>query len=108
MLTLFAVLSMVLIFGPFIARAFDLCPAQACMPAAYRPPRPLAESPGRTIEACVHTEIPAFEELPEPPIDVAEVEDRVRQSSVNKISGILTNFPQESVAIIRTWMMDGK
>lgn len=106
MLTLFAVLSMVLIFGPFVARAFNLCPAAACMPEAYRAPRPLPERPKTLPRPTV--EAPAYGEISAPPIDIAAVEDRVRQSSVNKISEILTDFPQESVAIIRTWMMEGR
>ncbi len=97
MLIFFAVLSMVLIFGPFVARAFDLCPAQACMPPAYRVPRADPEPVRPAID------MPIYES-----IDVETVEDCVRRSPVNKISGILTNFPQESVAIIRTWMMEGR
>jgi flagellar M-ring protein FliF len=37
-------------------------------------------------------------------IDIAQVEGRVRASSIKKIGEIVEKHPEEAVAILRTWM----
>ena len=127
MLTLFAVLSVVLIFGPFVARVLDLCPAAACMPQAAAPallgagPRWPAwdwgmagsQTSGAAAERPRIAQGRRTDDLPPGSgaadmIDVANVEGRLRESSVKKVSEILTNYPQESLTIIRAWLIQGR
>jgi flagellar M-ring protein FliF len=42
--------------------------------------------------------------LGEASIDISQVEGRVRESSVRKISEIVDKHPEEAVNIIRNWM----
>jgi flagellar M-ring protein FliF len=37
-------------------------------------------------------------------IDMSQVEGKVKASSVQKISELVTNHPAETVAVIRSWM----
>lgn len=37
-------------------------------------------------------------------IDLAKVEGQIRRSSINKVSEIIDNHPQEAVALIRNWL----
>ena len=37
-------------------------------------------------------------------IDINQVEGRVKESSLNKISEIVNKHPEEAVAILRTWL----
>jgi flagellar M-ring protein FliF len=42
--------------------------------------------------------------MAEPSIDIQQVEGRVRESSMRKISEIVDKHPEEAVNIIRNWM----
>lgn len=39
-----------------------------------------------------------------PQIDISQIEGQVKDSSVKKIGEVVTNHPEESVAILRNWL----
>jgi flagellar M-ring protein FliF len=66
----------------------QLLPGAAGMPGALGGPAPGMEGPSE------------IEQM----IDIAQVEGRVRASSIKKIGEIVEKHPEEAVAILRTWM----
>ena len=52
-------------------------------------------------------------QLPGPPsemdqkLDIARVEGQVKASSINKVAQFVQTHPDESTAILRSWMQEG-
>lgn len=67
---------------------------------AVRPPEP--EKPVRT-EGDSDDEIEAGDEN-ETMIDLAKVEGRVRESTIKKVTEIIDSNPEQSVAVVRSWL----
>jgi len=98
-LSILAILVILLVVRPLVARAFEALPAaaaaaeqklleqQAAMAAALAPPEAVIEED-------------PFEEL----IDIDRVEGRVRASSVKKVGEIVEKHPEEALSIIRNWL----
>ena len=80
-------------------------------PAALLPPGP-SQAPALAPAAAGAMAAPAlpgvtksaFEEPEEPAIDIAQIQGRVRASSVKRVAEIVNNHPDESMQIIRGWV----
>lgn len=109
-LSIVAVLVILLVVRPLLARAFEALPTMAraaearllageagMAPALTGPGGvlPPGEAPGREEEA--------LEEL----IDIDRVEGRVRASTVKKVGEIVQKHPEEALSIVRSWMYQG-
>jgi len=104
-----AVLIILLVIRPLIARAFEkaemqeedemdrLLTDQAGMPAA------LAAPTGALAQDLALEAAQADEEL-EQMIDINRVEGRVRASSLRKVGEIVDKHPEEAVSILRNWL----
>lgn len=98
-LLLLAVLALLLVVRPIVARVVDtvaLSPAPPQPDLLAAPPTnpaltgPVAESDSES----------GLEEM----IDISRVEGRVKASSVKRVSEIVEKHPEESLAILRSWM----
>ena len=68
------------------------------------------------LQIALHAQIAAEETaaLPEPSaaddtgamIDIAQIEGKVRESSLRKVGEIVQNHPEESISILRNWMFN--
>jgi flagellar M-ring protein FliF len=83
----------------------DFQATQAASPAA--PPLTMAE-PGQTTlpdSRAVGFDVPTPERL-DAGIDVARISGQVKASSIKKISEVVSSHPDESIAIIRSWLAE--
>ena len=105
-----ALLVVLLVLRPLVSRALSIAQAQAEAVAAARTAQIEAE---RAQQAALSApkgadgqplSLDAEEEDPESMIDMAQVEGRVRASSVKKIGDIVDKHPEEALAIMRNWL----
>jgi flagellar M-ring protein FliF len=110
-LTLIGILVLLLVVRPFMARISDDMPAfagggseqrlledQSSMTPALPAP------PGSIIPAGSGGGGGGALEGPDSMIDISQVEGRVKASSIKKIGEIVDKHPEETVAILRSWM----
>lgn len=105
-LSIVAILVILLVVRPLVARAFEAGPA--AMAAAAE--RLMAEQAGVTPALTGPGGVPMpgegapteeeFEEL----IDIDRVEGRVKASSVKKVGEIVEKHPEEALSIVRSWL----
>lgn len=96
-----AVLVILLVVRPLVARAFE-APATNADGQLLGPdglPQPQLTGPGG-----VPAPIPEEEDLSEELIDIDKVEGRVKASSLRKIGEIVEKHPEEALSIIRNWL----
>jgi flagellar M-ring protein FliF len=112
-----AILAMLLVLRPMLARR-GAAPAGAPALTAGAAPAQLPPPEGTALAALHGGEAspehaqalgaPAGSAMalprPEQMIDIAKIEGQVRASSVKKISELVSNHPEEAIAIMRTWM----
>ena len=111
-LSIVAVLVILLVVRPLLARAFEALPSglAAATPEARLLAGEAGEAPaltgpdGRPLsEEGAQGNQERFDEL----IDIDRVEGRVKASSVNKVGEIVSKHPEEALSIIRSWMYQG-
>ena len=100
-LVIVALLVILLVLRPLVSRAFALAAPDPAMAAAGVGQIGLDEAQAQ-IPAL--GEAPAAEEEVEDMIDMAQVEGRVRASSVAKVGEIIDKHPDETLAILRNWL----
>lgn len=61
-------------------------------------------NPALTGPSAEQFEPPAVEEQEDSLIDMSRVQGKVKASSVKKVEDIVTNYPAETVSVIRSWM----
>jgi flagellar M-ring protein FliF len=105
-----ALLVVLLVLRPLVSRALSIAQAQAEAVAAARTAQIEAE---RAQQAALSIPkgadgqplaLSADEEEGDSMIDMAQVEGRVRASSVKKIGDIVDKHPEEALAIMRNWL----
>ena len=105
-----ALLVIMLVLRPLVSRALSIAQAQAEAVAAARTAQIEAE---RAQQAALSApkgadgqplSLLAEEDDAESMIDMAQVEGRVRASSVKKIGDIVDKHPDEALAIMRNWL----
>jgi flagellar M-ring protein FliF len=96
-----AVLVILLVVRPLVARAFDGAAAGADQKllGADGSLAPQLTGPGG-----VPAPIPEEEDLSDELIDIDKVEGRVKASSLRKIGEIVDKHPEEALSIIRNWL----
>ena len=104
-LLIMAILVMLLIVRPMIARALESSQEEAGVPGGIpglpeRPGGPALAGPDLARRLDESAEMEALEQM----IDINQVEGRVRASSLRKIGEIIDKHPEEAVAILRNWM----
>ena len=116
-----AILAMLLVLRPMLTRRAEALPGGLALPAGGGPaqlPAPggggngaLAALPSGEAEGEGGLQAlgaPGGQALAlsksEQMIDLARIEGQVRASSVKKISELVSNHPEEAIAIMRTWM----
>jgi flagellar M-ring protein FliF len=99
-LSIVAILVILLVVRPLLARAFEAMPsAQAAAQALLEEQKPKLAAPGVPMPSEISEE-PEFDEM----IDLDRVEGRVRASSVKKVGEIVDKHPGEALSIVRNWM----
>ena len=108
-LSIVAVLVILLVVRPLLARAFEALPsmtaavtAEAKLLAGEAGGAPALTGPGGIGEGAPG-EHESFDEL----IDIDRIEGQVKASSVNKVGEIVSKHPEEALSIIRSWMYQG-
>jgi len=105
-----ALLVVMLVLRPLVSRALSIAQAQAEAVAAARTAQIEAE---RAQQAALSApkgadgqplSLTAEEDESDSMIDMAQVEGRVRASSVKKIGDIVDKHPDEALAIMRNWL----
>ena len=118
---LVAILAMLLVLRPMLTRRGGVAMAGAAAlpagaaPAQLPPPGGTAlaavAGDGATPDQALAFSAPAAAATalprPEQMIDIAKIEGQVRASSVKKISELVSNHPEEAIAIMRTWIYQG-
>ena len=112
-----AVLVMLLVIRPLLKRTLEPAPAPAAatlagadmaasLPATASGTTPALAGPDTeaTGTAVATTDALGSETSPDDLIDLARVEGRVRASSLNRVGAIVDSLPEESLAIIRSWL----
>lgn len=96
-LLLLAVLALLLVVRPVVARVIDTVALPPLPPQpdllTAPPANPALTGPAAESES-------GLEEM----IDISRVEGRVKASSVKRVSEIVEKHPEESLAILRSWM----
>lgn len=99
-LSIVAILVILLVVRPLLARAFEAMPsAMTQAEALLAEQKPKLAGPGVPMPSEVSEE-PEFDEM----IDLDRVEGRVRASSVKKVGEIVEKHPGEALSIVRNWM----
>ncbi len=96
-LLLLAVLALLLVVRPIVARVVDTV---ALSPAPPQPDLLAAPPANPALTGPVAESENGLEEM----IDISRVEGRVKASSVKRVSEIVEKHPEESLAILRSWM----
>ncbi len=100
-LSIVAVLVILLVVRPLVARAFEALP----LLTAAAETRLLAEQAAPALAPPVAPgEVAPPEDMFDELIDIDRVEGRVRASSVKKVGEIVEKHPEEALSIIRSWM----
>lgn len=99
-LSIVAILVILLVVRPLLARAFEAMPsAMSQAEALLAEHKPQLAGPGVPMPSEISDE-PEFDEM----IDLDRVEGRVRASSVKKVGEIVDKHPGEALSIVRNWM----
>lgn len=99
-LSIVAILVILLVVRPLLARAFEAMPsAMSQAEALLAEQKPKLAAPGVPMPSEISEE-PEFDEM----IDLDRVEGRVRASSVKKVGEIVDKHPGEALSIVRNWM----
>lgn len=99
-LSIVAILVILLVVRPLLARAFEAMPsAMSQAEALLAEHKPQIAGPGVPMPSEISDE-PEFDEM----IDLDRVEGRVRASSVKKVGEIVDKHPGEALSIVRNWM----
>jgi len=102
-----AVLVILLVIRPLIARAFDTTPREEEPDQGLLTDQssglPQLAAPSGALAQALAMEAGEEEEM-EQMIDMNRVEGRVRASSLRKIGEIVDKHPEEAVAILRSWL----
>lgn len=99
-LSIVAILVILLVIRPLLARAFEAMPsAMSQAEALLAEQKPALAGPGVPKPSEISEE-PEFDEM----IDLDRVEGRVRASSVKKVGEIVDKHPGEALSIVRNWM----
>ena len=98
-LLLLAVLALLLVVRPVVARVIDTVALSPLSPPPDLLTAPPA-NPALTGPAVENESGSGLEEM----IDISRVEGRVKASSVKRVSEIVEKHPEESLAILRSWM----
>ena len=108
-LMIFAIIAMLvvlLVLRPLVSRALSIAQAQAQAAAAEQ-----AAEAQLIAQQQVALAAPGMEGEPvsevEQMIDMAQVEGRVRASSLKKVGELVDSHPEETLAIIRNWLYQG-
>ena len=110
-LSIVAVLVILLVVRPLLARAFEALPTVAraaearLLAVSEAGAAPALTGPGGVLppgDAAARDE-ESLEEL----IDIDRVEGRVRASTVKKVGEIVQKHPDEALSIVRSWMYQG-
>ena len=108
-LMIFAIIAMLvvlLVLRPLVSRALSIAQAQAQAAAAEQ-----AAEAQLIAQQQVALAAPGMEGEPvsevEQTIDMAQVEGRVRASSLKKVGELVDSHPEETLAIIRNWLYQG-
>ena len=96
-LLLLAVLALLLVVRPIVARVVDTV---ALSPTPPQPDLLAAPPANPALTGPVAESENGLEEM----IDISRVEGRVKASSVKRVSEIVEKHPEESLAILRSWM----
>ena len=109
-LSIVAVLVILLVVRPLLARAFEALPtvaraAEARLLAGVAGEAPALTGPGGVLPPgdAAERDEESLEEL----IDIDRVEGRVRASTVKKVGEIVQKHPDEALSIVRSWMYQG-
>jgi flagellar M-ring protein FliF len=102
-LLLLAILALLLVVRPIVTKVIDTValtpiPPQSDLLAAT-PANPALTGPGGSLIVPPESDS-GLEEM----IDISRVEGRVKASSVKRVSEIVEKHPEESLAILRSWM----
>lgn len=102
-LAVLALIAMLFVMRPLLSRIFSGSPLPGQSPySAGGGQAVLAGPDGADISAGA---LPAPDQLSEDMmIDIAQVAGKVKQSSVRKIGELVTNHPDESISILRSWL----
>jgi flagellar M-ring protein FliF len=105
-LLVLATLVLLLVIKPIVAKAIDArptpaagsraesLPGQTAMPALTAPESEVVGAISRSLD----------DTHPDEMIDIDRVEGRVRASTVKRVSEIVDKHPEESLAIVRSWL----
>lgn len=109
-LTIVGLLALLLVVRPFLARLADNAPAfaggtieQRLLENQGTPTAALPPPGGSLVPAGPGMQATAVEGI-DSMIDLSQVEGRVKGSSIKKIGEIVDKHPDETVAILRSWM----
>ena len=109
-LSIVAVLVILLVVRPLLARAFEALPtvaraAEARLLAGGAGAAPALTGPGGVLPPgdAAERDEESLDEL----IDIDRVEGRVRASTVKKVGEIVQKHPDEALSIVRSWMYQG-
>ena len=105
-LLILAILVLLLVIRPIVARAIEAMPVAAAgaSPASAGRTRghPGARRPGRRRRQ--RRQRALTDGRPEEMIDISRVEGRVKASSVKRVGEIVEKHPEETLAILRSWL----
>lgn len=106
-LGILGILIVLLVVRPLLSRVFEAGPsAMASMRAETAEQALLTDKTAAELEGAETPSLLDADEVDEieAMIDIANIEGRVKASSINKIGEIIEKHPEEAVAIIRKWM----
>lgn len=103
-LLVFALLALVLVVRPMVGRALQAAAAPAAGGALLAAGRTAAAATGRlTTDTAAPLQIASGSD-DEGMVDLAHIDGRVRASSLKRLSDIVSAHPEESLAILRSWI----
>ena len=89
------------LLNPMVALPAPAGATQAQLPAGQQPAA--LPGPAGALQA-PNEEAPAAAAVPEVMIDLAQVEGRVKQSSLSKVGEIVKRHPDQALTIVRNWL----
>ncbi len=100
-----ALLVVLLVLKPLVTRALSIAQAQAQAAAAEQAAEAGLIAAQQAALSAPEESVPVSEM--EQMIDMAQVEGRVRSSSLKKIGELVDKHPEEALAILRNWLYQG-
>jgi len=107
-LSVIAILVILMVVRPLLMRALEAIPTAAERELMAEKAAPALAGPPESALAAAAGAMPEEEEEDDTLINLAQIEGRVKASSLKKVGEIIDKHPEETVSIIRTWMFAEK